>query len=149
MIKQYVFRLEPVLKLRKLKEENCRTELGQLLMELNKIEDQLIHDKNQIENYYKIQDDALQKGVKGGQVQAFPMLIEGKSRNIKLLERDREKQEKLVAQKKQELAILKGEMKVMENLKQKYFDEHRLAANKEMDKKIEEQTQLWLEHKEK
>lgn len=149
MIKKYAFRLEPVLKLRKLKEENCRMELGQLLVELNKIEDQLSHDKKEIENYYTIQEGALKTGMSGSQLQAFPMMVGGKERNIELLIRDKKRQEQLVLEKKQELAQLKGDLKVMENLKQKDFDEHRKAVNKEQDQKVEEQTQIWLEHKDK
>lgn len=148
-MKKYSFRLEPVLKLRKLKEENCRMELGQLLSQLNQIEDQLKHDRNEIENYYKIQEGSLKTGVRAGQLQAFPMLIAGKDRNIELLLRDKTKQEALVAEKKQELAQLRGDLKVMENLKEKNYDEYRKAYNKEVDQKVEEQTQNWLLNKEK
>lgn len=148
-MKKYSFRLEPVLKLRKLKEENCRMELGQLLSQLNQIEDQLKHDRNEIENYYKIQEGSLKTGVRAGQLQAFPMLIAGKDRNIELLLRDKIKQEALVAEKKQELAQLRGDLKVMENLKEKNYDEYRKAYNKEVDQKVEEQTQNWLLNKEK
>ncbi len=148
-MKKYSFRLEPVLKLRKLKEENCRLELGQLLSQLNQIEDQLKHDRSEIENYYKIQEGSLKTGVRAGQLQAFPMLIAGKDRNIELLLRDKTKQEALVAEKKQELAQLRGDLKVMENLKEKNYDEYRKAYNKEVDQKVEEQTQNWLLNKEK
>lgn len=149
MIKRYAFRLEPVLKLRKLNEENCRMELGQLLMELNRIDDQLAHDKTEIETYYTIQEGSLKNGMTGGQLQAFPMLVSGKERNIELLKRDRVKQEQRVEAKKQELAVLRGELKVVENLKEKDYNEWRKAANKEIDQKVEEQTQIWLNHKDK
>lgn len=148
-MRKYEFRLDPVLKLRKLKEENCRMELGQLLMELNRIEDQLAHDRNEIDNYYKIQEGALQNGMRGGQVQAFPMLIAAKNKNIELLERDKQKQIDRVEAKKQELAQLRGDLKVMENLKEKSFDEWKKAVNKEIDQKVEEQTQNWLATKDK
>lgn len=148
-MRKYEFRLDPVLKLRKLKEENCRMELGQLLMELNRIEDQLAHDRNEIDNYYKIQEGALQNGMRGGQVQAFPMLIAAKNRNIELLLADKKKQEDKVEAKKQELAQLRGDLKVMENLKQKSYDEWKKALNKEIDQKVEEQTQNWLQTKDK
>jgi flagellar FliJ protein len=148
-MKKYTFRLDPVLKLRKLKEENCRMELGQLLMELNRIEDQLAHDRKEIDNYYHIQESALQTGMRGGQVQAFPMLIAAKNKNIELLERDKTKQNERVEAKKQELAQLRGDLKVMENLKEKSFDEWRKAVNKEIDQKVEEQTQNWLQTKDK
>jgi flagellar FliJ protein len=148
-MKLYQFRLEPVLKLRKLKEENCRMQLGQLLNELNRIEDQLQHDRNEIDSYYKIQEGALKNGMNAGQLQAFPMLVAGKDRNIELLLADKKKQEQKVEEKKQELAQLRGDLKVMENLKQKGHDEHRKALNKEIDQKVEEQTQNWLLHKDK
>jgi flagellar protein FliJ len=148
-MKRYQFRLDPVLKLRKLKEENCRTELGQLLKELNRVEDQLKHDRGEIDTYYSIQEGSLKAGMSAGQLQTFPMLVAGKNKNIELLEKELTKIQKKVEAKKQELAQLKGELKVMENLKQKDFDLHRKAVNKENDQKVEEQTQNWLLHKDK
>lgn len=124
-------------------------ELGQLLMHLNKLQDQLQHDKNEIDNYYKIQEGALKGGMTAAQIQTFPMLVAGKEQNMKLLERDIRRQEQLVLEKKQELAQLKGDLKVMENLKEKDYDQYRKALNKEIDQKVEEQTQNWLNHKEK
>lgn len=118
-------------------------------MQLNRIEDQLKRDEEEISNYYKIQEGSLTQGVRASQLQAFPMLIAGKVRNIELLERDRKAQERLIEEKKQELAGLKGDLKVMENLKQKDFDEYRKAYNKEIDQKVEEQTQNWLQHKDR
>lgn len=149
MKKKYVFRLEPVLKVRKLKEENCRMELGQELQMLTKIEDQLKHDQAEIENYYKIQEGALKNGMTAGQLQAFPMLIAGKERNIELLNRDKTRQERIIEEKKQELATLRGELKVIENLREKDYNEYKKALNKEIDLQVEEQTQLWLQNKDK
>lgn len=148
-MKRYAFRLEPVLKVRKLKEENCRMELGQMLMHLNKIEDQLVHDQTEINRYYQIQEGGLKNGMRASQLQAFPMLVAGKERNIELLKRDKVKQEQLVEAKKQELAMIRGELKVIENLKEKDYEIYRKALNKEIDQKVEEQTQNWLNHKEK
>lgn len=146
-MKKYTFRLEPVLKLRKLKEETCRTELGQMLLELNRIDDQLNHDKEEIGNFYKIQEGNLKQGMTGAQLQAFPMLVSAKNRNIELLEEERENHLKKVEEKKLELAQLRGDLKVIENMKQKNFDEYRKAVNKEIDQKVEEQTQNWLQFK--
>src|SRR5690606_41411927 len=68
--------------------------------------------------------------------------------NIELLQRDKKIQERLIEEKKQELASLKGDLKVMENLKQKDFEDYRKAYNKEIDQKVEEQTQNWLQRSE-
>lgn len=148
-MKKYAFRLEPVLKLRKLKEENCRTELGLLNMHLDKIDNQLAHDRNEIDTYYKIQEGSLKNGMSGSQLQAFPMLIAAKTKNIQLLEKDRKKQLDLIEAKKQELAQLRGDLKVMENMKEKDYETYRKALNKEIDQKVEEQTQNWLQFKDK
>jgi flagellar protein FliJ len=148
-MKRYQFRLEPVLKVRKLKEENCRTELGLLISQLNRIEDQLGHERKEIQSYYTIQEGALKNGMKAGQLQAFPMLVAAKDKNIELLLRDKTQQEKLIEQKKQELAVLRGELKVVENLREKDYLEYRKAVNKEIDQKVEEQTQNWLQYQDK
>lgn len=148
-MKKYQFRLEAVLKIRKFKEESCRMELGQLIMHLTRIQDQLKHDRGEIENYYQIQESALKNGMSAAKIQTFPLLIQGKEKNIELLERDLKKQEQLILEKKQELAELRGELKVMENLKEKDYDEYRKVTNKERDQAVEEQTQNWLAHKNK
>jgi flagellar FliJ protein len=144
-MKKYLFKLDPVLKVRKLKEENCRMELGKLISFLSRIEDQIKHDTSEIQNYYKIQEASLQNGIRGNQVQACPMLIAAKKKNIELLLRDKKEQERLIDLKKKELATLRGELKVLENLKEKDFDQYKKALNKEIDQKVEEQTQNWLQ----
>lgn len=148
-MRKYQFRLEPVLKVRKLKEENCRMELGQLLMQLNRIEDQLNHDRKEIDTYFEIQEGALKIGMSAGQIQTFPMLVAGKERNIQLLLAEKERQEQQIEHKKQELAVLRGELKVIEKLKEKEQAEFKKAMNKEIDQKVEEQTQNWLLHKDR
>lgn len=148
-MKKYLFKLESVLKVRRLKEENCRQQLGELIMGLTKIENQISHDKSEILNYFRIQEAGLSNGISGQQLKAFPMLVEAKDKNIQLLLIEKKKQEELIEEKKKELSILRGELKVMENLKEKDFDEYKKAYNKEMDQKIEEQTQLWIQNKEK
>jgi hypothetical protein len=85
----------------------------------------------------------------GGQLQAFPMLVGAKERNIQLLQRDRKMQERVVEEKKQELAVVRGELKVIENLKDKDFEIYKKALNKENDQKVEEQTQIWMQHRDK
>lgn len=144
-MKKYIFRLEPVLKIRKLKEENCRMELGQLLIQLNRIEDQINHDRNEINNYYTIQEKSLSNGILGNQLQAFSMLVIAKEKNIQNLELARKQQLELIDLKKNELAQARGDLKVIENLKEKDLNNYKASYNKEIDQKVEEQTQNWLQ----
>jgi flagellar FliJ protein len=147
MMKKYEFKLEAVLKLRKLNEENCRMELGALMLEMQKIDNQVEYEKQQIDIYYKMQEEALKVGAGGAQLQLIPNMVAAKTKNIQLLNRDKRKQQQLIDAKRQELAVVKGELKVMENLKEKDFQEYKKALNKEIDQKVEEQTQLWLMNK--
>lgn len=148
-MKKYTFRLEAVLKLRKLKEENCRMELGQLFKGLNKIDDQINHDKIAITNYSNLQEASLKDGIKAGQLQLYPSMIEAKDKNIELLFEDKRVQQLKIEDKMKELASLRGDLKVMENMKDKNYEEYRKAVNKEIDMKVEEQTQNWLQTKNK
>ena len=147
MMKKYEFKLEAVLKLRKLNEENRRMELGVLMLEMQKIDNQIEYEKKQIDTYYKIQEEALKTGAGETQLQMIPNMVAAKTKNIQLLNRDKRKQQQLIDAKREELAVAKGELKVMENLKNKDFDEYKKALNKEIDQKVEEQTQLWLMNK--
>lgn len=148
-MKKYQFKLDAVLKLRKLKEENCRTELGLLNRGLERIIDQISHENAEITKYYQIQELSLKTGSLAGKLQTFPGMIAAKEKTLKLLERDKKRQEEMIEEKKYELAILRGELKVMDNLKEKDFTEWKKAYNKEIDQKVEEQTQIWLNHREK
>jgi len=147
MLKKYAFKLEAVLKLKKLNEENCRMQLGTLMMEMQKIENQIEYEKLQIDGYYKMQEDVLKNGATSSQLQLVPNMIAAKTKNIQLLNRDRRKQQQLIDAKKQELVTVKGELQVMEKLKEKDFATYKKAVNKEIDQKVEEQTQLWLLNK--
>lgn len=149
MLKKYQFKLEAVLKLRKLKEENCRTELGFMNRELELINARIQHEKDEISKYFQIQEASLKNGALAGKLQTFPGIIAAKEKTVKILEQNRKKQEEHIADKKEELAMLRGELKVIENLKEKDFNEWKKAYNKEMDQKVEEQTQIWLNHREK
>lgn len=148
-MKKYQFKLDAVLKLRKLREENCRTELGILLRDLDAINDRIAHENAEITKYFQIQEASLKTGATAGKLQAFPGIIAAKDKAIKHLEQGRRRQEQMIVEKKEELAILRGELKVMENLKEKDFGVWKKAYNKEVDEKVEEQTQNWLFHRDK
>jgi flagellar FliJ protein len=148
-MKRYQFKLDAVLKLRKLREENCRTELGILNRDLEAINDRIAHEKNEIEKYYQIQELSLKTGAPAGKLQAFPGMVAAKEKALKVLDQQRMRQEDMIQEKKEDLAVLRGELKVMENLKEKDYTEWKKAYNKEVDQKVEEQTQIWLNQRDK
>jgi flagellar FliJ protein len=118
-------------------------------MVLDKIEIQIQHEIDEIQHYYKVQEATLKTGVKGSQLQAFPLLVTAKEKKIKVLEAQKVRQLEYIEEKKKELAQLRGDLKVIENMKEKDYEQYRKAINKEIDQKVEEQTQNWLQHREK
>jgi flagellar export protein FliJ len=120
-----------------------------LIRDLETIKGRIEHEKTEIEKYYQIQEVSLKNGAPAGKLQAFPGIIAAKERTIKLFEQQKKRQEDMIVEKKEDLAVLRGELKVMENLKEKDFGEWKKAYNKEIDQKVEEQTQIWLNHRDK
>jgi flagellar biosynthesis chaperone FliJ len=108
-----------------------------------------IYSNEEIKKYYQIQEASLKDGANAGRLQTFPGIIEAKDKSIQILRRGQKRQELLIEEKKVELAGLRGELKVMENLKEKDHTEWKKAYNKEIDQTVEEQTQIWLNHRDK
>lgn len=148
-MKRFQFKLEAVLKLRKFKEETCRNELGFMNRELEAIIARIQHEHDEISRYFQIQESSLKSGAVAGKLQTIPAIVAAKDKTIKLLEANRRRQEEAIVEKKEELAILRGELKVIENLKEKDLTEWKKAYNKEVDQTVEEQTQNWLLHRDK
>lgn len=144
-MKKYTFKLEAVLKIKKFNEEKCRTELGVLTSELHKIKNQIAYDHEQIQIYFNMQNESVDQGANISAISFLPDLIEGKKANIDLLSQSLSQKEDEIEQKKRELASLRGELKLMEKLKEKDFLKYQKKFNKKRDEIIEEQTRNWLE----
>ncbi len=143
-MKAYKFKIEAVLKLRKIKEEKCRTELGSLVANLNRVLDQIKYDYQQLDKYSDYQSVILGDAVVANKLQFFPYLMEGKKRNLDLLSLEKIKIEKKIEEKKVELAKLKADLKLIEKLKEKDFESYKKDLNKVINEKTEEQSMLWL-----
>jgi len=143
-MKAYKFKIEAVLKLRKIKEEKCRTELGSLIANLNRILDQIEYDYQQLDKYSDYQGAILGESVVANKLQVFPYLMEGKKRNLDLLKIEKLGIEKKIEEKKKELTKYKADLKVIEKLKEKDFESYKKTINKEISEKVEEQSMLWL-----
>lgn len=144
-MKRYQFRLEAVLKVRKMHEETCRNQLGVLMVERQRMLDLVAKLERDIQITYEAQQVALATGMRAAHVAHFPFEVEGMEAHIKQVKQQQAALEERIELKRQELTEKRAELKAVESLKEKDFAAWKKAANKEIDQKVEEMVQLWGE----
>ena len=137
-MQKFKFKLDGLLKVREFKEKQLKIELGLILKEINEVEDKIAEANAAIVETYDAQEAFMKDSSSGLMLQFYPIFIQGKKEDIKnkenLLWSLRKKQEKKVA----EMAIARGEVKVMENFKEKKQIEWSKEKNKKEQEAIDE-----------
>lgn len=137
-MQKFKFKLDGLLKVREFKEKQLKIELGEILKEINVVEGKIADANQAITETYDAQEAFMRDPSNGQMLQFFPLFIQGKKEDIKnkdnLLWSLRKKYDKKVA----ELATARGEVKVMENFKEKKKDEWSKEKNKKEQEAIEE-----------
>lgn len=130
-MKKFKFKLDGLLKVREFNEKKIKIELGEILKEITSTEDQIAKMNRDIDETYKAQDDLLATAADGRLLQFFPYYIQGRKEDIKNKENLLWSLRKKYENKVQELAQARGEVKVLENFK----DKKKHEWTKERDKK--------------
>ncbi len=138
-MKKHKFKLAAVLKLREAKEKKVKAELGSIVKEIQKVKDRLIQIDNDVDVYYNSQEHSVANhGSAGRMIRFYPEAVQG-------LKSDRVVTENLLAalnrkydRKVQELKVAMGETKIMTNMKEKDFQEHKKKVNKKVQSDIDE-----------
>ena len=137
-MQKFKFKLDGLLKVREFKEKQLKIELGEILKEVHAVEAKIADANAAIAETYDAQEAFMRDPSNGQMLQFFPLFIQGKKEDIKnkenLLWSLKKKYEKKVA----ELATARGEVKVMENFKEKKKDEWSKERNKKEQEAIEE-----------
>ncbi len=146
-MKRYKFKLEAVLKLRKFKEENIKLELGKINQEIDRIEHEIAKQKQDIADGYASQEAILKEGSDSRAVSFFPMFLDGKKAHIEKLQNELWIWRKKYEAKRDELTHARGEVKVMESLKEKDMLAFKKEQSKLENKKIEDIVHMWQQSK--
>lgn len=133
-MQKFHFKLNGLLKVREFKEKKIKIELGEILKEITNVENDIAKMNKDIDETYKAQEDLMKDPSAGKMIQFFPYFIQGKKEHIKVKENELYALKKKYERKVGELAEARGEVKVLENFKDKKKTEWR----KEYDKKIQE-----------
>ena len=142
MAQKFKFKLDALLKVREFKEQKIKIEMGQLLKEISAVEEKIALANKAISECYDAQDAILKDPTSGSMLQFFPYFVRGKKEEIKNNENLLYALKKKYANKISELAVARGEVKVMENFKEKKKDEWKKHKDKKEFETIEELIQM-------
>jgi len=137
-MQKFKFKLDALLKVREFKEKKVKIELGEILKEISAVEEKIALANKAIDETYEAQEVFMKDPSAGKMIQFFPYFIQGKKDEIK------NKENLLWALKKKydvkitELATARGEVKVMENFKDKKKGEWTKEYNKKEQEAIDE-----------
>jgi flagellar FliJ protein len=143
MAKKYKFKLEALLKIRKIREDQCKMEIGRVQIEISKVKANISEQTQGIAEAYELQEQSLQGGAKGLETRFHPYFVEGKRSHIASLEKDLQELEERVARLYQILTQFRADVKVIDQMKDKDQKAYKKATDKKMYQDIEEQVQNW------
>lgn len=131
---KFKFKLDGVLKIREFKEKEAMNAIAEVVAQIEETKAEIRDIHSAIDRGYESQDSLKDGAIKGHQLSFYPMFFKGKNEHLKNCEAKLAALEKKYQRRVQEYAEAKGEVKVIEKLKDKEF----AAFKKEMEKKVEE-----------
>jgi flagellar FliJ protein len=137
-MQKFKFKLDGLLKVREFKEKKIKIELGEILKEISQVENLIKKANEAIQETYDAQETFLKDQSAGQMLQFFPIFIQGKKEDIKNKENLLWSLKKKYDKKILELAQARGEVKIMENFKDKKKEEWSKERNKKEQEAIEE-----------
>ena len=142
MVKKYKFKLEGLLKLRKLKESTLKVELGLLNKEIARVKSEIEILKSNISQTYLEQEQVLTSSTSGQMAQFYPQFIQSKREDISNKESLLYSLEKKYQKKLMEVNTAMGECKIISNMKDKDFEVFKKQINKKEEDNREELLQM-------
>jgi len=137
-MQKFKFKLDGLLKVREFKEQKIKIELAGILKEIAEVEESIAKIHVAVNEAYEAQDKFLSDASAGRMIQFFPMFIQGKKEDLKNKESLLWALKKKYTAKVEELGRARGDVKVLENFKEKKKTEHHKIAEKKMQEEIEE-----------
>jgi flagellar FliJ protein len=137
-MQKFKFKLDALLKVREFKEKKVKIELAEILKEITDVEDKITKINVSVAEAYEAQEKFIADAAAGRMIQFFPMFIQGKKEDLKNKESLLWALKKKYAAKIEELGRARGEVKILENFKDKQQTEHRKKATKKEQDEIEE-----------
>lgn len=145
-MKRFKFKLQAVLKVREISEEKCRQEMGQLVTKREGLLKEIKTIRSHIEAGYHEQETMLKSGTSARGLTYFSDLFFSREKSIEIIEDEIRKLDTDIDEKRQDLVQRQADLKLINKLKEKHFEEYRKNYIKEQFKKEEEQVRLWQQN---
>lgn len=142
-MKKYKFKLDALLKIRKIREDQCKMEIGRIQVQITNLKNEVEKHNAGISEAYVLQEKSLESGATGLENRFHPYFVEGKRAHINKLEEQIEELEYRVQKFFQILSKLRADVKVIEEMKEKDKTEYKKQLNKKIHEDIEEQNMNW------
>ncbi len=142
-MKKYKFKLEALLKMRKLEEDQCKLKIGKLQSKKSELLAEIENQKEGINEAYKSQEATIEGGASGLDLRFYPYFVQGKRAATAKLQKEIAYLEELLAEAYEELKLFRAKAKVLEEMREKDRKAFKKKANKEEHQKIEEQVMNW------
>lgn len=137
-MKKFKFKLDAVLKLRESREKKLKTELGEIVQEIQSVKERMLEIDNDVEILYTSQEECVTTPSRGRMLRFYPEAV-------KRLKADKEANANLLAalnrryeRKVQELKMAMGETKVMAKMKEKDLAQYKREVQKKELETLEE-----------
>jgi flagellar protein FliJ len=137
-MKKFKFKLDGLLKVREFREKKLKLELGEIMKEINSLKELNKELNNAISEAYRGQEQLLADSTGAKMLEFFPFFIEAKKEHIKNNENLIYSLQRKYEQKVHELTVAMGEVKVIDNLKDKEQTEYKKEADKKYQQDIED-----------
>ena len=142
MRKVFKFKLEGLLKFRKLKEKNIKIELGKINQDIMNLKNEIVELKSKIEKSYTLQEKTLDYGKHNFPIEIFPNYIQAQRENIRNKEVLIHSLQKKYSEKVDEMKIAMGETKVTHKIREKKIKEYKTKLEKKQWENIEEMLRM-------
>lgn len=142
-MKKYKFKLEALLKMRKLEEDQCKLKIGKLQSKKTELLKELENQNEGINEAYRSQEATISAGASGLDLRFYPYFVQGKRAATAKLKKEVGHLDALLEEAYNELKQFRAKAKVLEEMKEKDHKAFKKKANKEEHQKIEEQVMNW------
>lgn len=142
-MKGFKFKLDAVLKIRKLKEEQCKMAIGRIQVRIRELEGYKRNHNVGIEQAYADQEKGLEEGMTGRELQFHPFFVGGKKAHINQIDNEIQGLEDEVAELYESLKQLRADVKVIDEMKEKEKTKYKKKITKKQFEELEEQNQNW------
>jgi flagellar export protein FliJ len=142
-MKGFKFKLDAVLKIRKLKEEQCKMAIGRIQVRMRELEGYIKGHSDGIDQAYQDQEQGLAQGMTGRELQFHPFFVGGKRAHIGQIEKEIEGLQEEVDELYEQLKQFRADVKVIDEMKEKETLKYKKKMDKKQFEELEEQNQNW------